>query len=74
MLDAFELRGGVEEPDSRRSRDFSIILHKANIFSLCLARTDAIAVATIEVIILEIEYYITGSIADGDMLEVNSWN
>lgn len=74
LLDAFGSGRGVEEPDSLKNRAFSIILHRASIFSLCLVCADAMVVATAELTTLEIKCYITGFIAGGDIPEVSSWN
>lgn len=62
MLDIFGSKKGVEEPDSLRNRDFSIISYKASISSLCLAYAKAMTVAIAEITALEIEFYIMGSI------------
>lgn len=74
ILDAFRLGEGVKKPDSLKSKDFSIILCKESIFSLCLVDTNAIAVIMAEVIALEIKGCITGSIVGGNTSEVSSWN
>lgn len=74
MLDTFRLEGEIEKLDSLWNRAFSIISCRASISSLYLVCVDIMAVAIVEVIVLEIEYCITGSIAGGDMEEVSSWN
>lgn len=74
MLDVFRSGGGVEEPNSLRSRDFLIILRMASISSLCLVCTDVMTAAMAEVTALEIKCCITGSIAGGNTSEVSSWN
>lgn len=70
----FGLEKGVGEPDSLRSMAFSIISRKASIFSLCLVCAKAKAMATAEVIVLEIEYCIIGSIVGKTMPKMSSWN
>lgn len=74
LLNIFRLREGVKELDSQKSRDFLIILCKANISSLCLVYINAMAAIMAEVIVLEIEYCIAGFITSNNLLEVSFWN
>lgn len=72
LLDVFGSEGKVEEPDSLKSRAYSIILHRASISSSYLICVDAIAAAMVKVTALEIECCIARSIAREDMLELSS--
>lgn len=74
LLDAFRLEEGVEEPDSLKSKVFSIISCKASISFFCLVYADAMAAMTAEVTTQEIKCCIVGSIAGGDMPKMSSWN
>lgn len=74
LLDTFKLGQGMVESDPLKNRDFSIILYKASISSLCLIRIVAMVVIMVKIIVLEIECYIAGFIVGGNMPDVRSGN
>lgn len=73
MLDAFELVEGVEKQNSLKSSNFLIISYRTSIFFLCLIWADAMVVATMEIIVQEIECYIAESTTSGNIAEMSLW-